>query len=1349
MNVTMRRAMAIVMTLSFILAGALPMVVPAGGSTTLINGRADLAVAPGVWENITTAETYDKVVVSAGAVLNIKKSGTLTAKDVALEGGSIIISGTLTIQGGPSGGECALHGYGPYMKINTDGKLQVIGPTAGGMIETSQGGLARVQFKADEYIDIRGQITASGYTGSDATSPWAMNGLDGYASAGGTVDIELETRMKEGSYITITGDISANGGSAGSAAGGYKQDGGGYSNGGLVGGHVGAGGDVNVTIRGYRIDMNGGEISVVGGRGGDAGNGASGLGQTGGGGGGYAGGGAVSSTSGNGVAVADKVGSGGSVNIDFFATTEAYFTGKTRITGTGGQGGNAGRGGNGGSGWGGGGGGGGGYGGGGGGTGTGNMPGESTTVIGDVARGGLVNFNFEAGDAFALSGETTLTLTGGRGGHQPATADGGGGFAGGTNGGGGGGGGYGGGGGGGGWNSAGGSTTVAGRVGHGGDVMIEFDEGSIAIGKNVEIFATGGAKGNGITGTGASGGSGAGGGQGAGKTTAIGKTKYQIPMVAPYLISPKEGSIVSSLPTFRWDPVHDTGPSPVVNVKEYILEVDDNKTFDTPEVFEEGLKGGSFKPTPMAGGKYYWRVKSKYGDAAAEIKTSVAKSFYYNKPPNLERGLPPIRINEDENKSHIMNLDEYFTDDLYPDTLEYGIVVESGVYHDIIMTLDGERNQWLNINLTDNYFGQEYFNISATDEGGLTGYSGTLSVIVLPVNDPPVITNLEDQLVTEDEETILFLSELLFDQESWNPLGAGNQPTYQVSHMEIRTDSDYIEVVKDPDAYPPTIDLMMLYTEGVGSERVNITVSDGFAQTTIPFIVNVSSVNDPPVLSEIPDIIVLEDTPKSINLNQYVFDEEDPTMDLTWKLRAQDRRLVDLELDEEANVLRIVPKPERTGQTLVYFTVADTQGSFASTEAMVKIQSVNDPPRFIVDHINIPKGIEYRVELLDIIVDVDSDAEDLEVITIEPVNGTDAVTLIGLGTAVFNYPDNDLTNDTLVVTLSDSINVSEQNITINLGYAPYFKKKVPTLIFKEDETPRFNLERYIEDADHNKSDLEWDVEGFDPSFIDPDVDGKLEIKAYKPGKANMTIIVTDPDGFQAVQVVKVQIEEVTFMTFLDRNPGILWGLILVIVLIILVPLLMFTSRRFGVPFSGMKEEKEEAETDVQEPPVTPDGSPPPPDGWVDGEGWSEEEDGPPPDGEGPPKDPTEGGPPSADAGPGPAPPPVKMGPPCVRCKEPVPEGANTCPACGTATDPNMRKRLRELRRSERHGDLTEEEEEELSRLEAQVEEGTSGAPPPAAPDSEAKSGDGPKCPSCGEEIEPDFIRCPACNHTLE
>jgi hypothetical protein len=1336
------RAMAMLIVIAFLATAFIPAAMagtidggPIQTASRAASRVANLDVDAQTWHNVTGVENYLNITVHDGAVLQVLRSGTLTAQSIKLDGASLWVTGTVNIQGNPSGIASAIYGHGEYLKVDSGAKVKIVGPAGSTMIDISQGGRAKLDFVADSYIEVRGEITAIGNNGAPATGqsgpgPWKAGGVGGWVSAGGCADISLRTRQRNNTHILLQGaSITGTGGQAGAAADAVGSQSGGYSQGGVVDGHVGAGGYVNITVSGYNVQILDSNIVGTGGSGGSAGAGGDGSTATGGGGGGYAGGSGAA-----GVMAMDYVGSGGAVNMNFFATAQGMIGGKSHLTGTGGQGGLGGRGGNGAYGdyySGGAGGGGGGYGGGQGAAGVGANPGEAAAVVGYVGTGGAVTFSFSAGDNIAIAGSTVLTLGGGRGGNtQAGGSAGGGGY-----GGGGGGGGYGGGGGGGGGyygnGGPGGAATVGGRVGDGGDAIINFDEQVISIGKTVDIVASGGTKGDGTTQAGGSVSGGGAGGKGSGRSTSNGYLRYTIPMTAPYVKTPADGVILSTMPTFSWELAHDTGPSAVTKVQGYKLEISRNSTmagYDGPDLLPNTVS--SYKPASMDGGQYWWRIKTAYGDKDSDMISTSVRTFYFNKPPWLKKNLPAIKVNEDQNKTNVLNLDDFFTDDLYSNNMVYGIVPDYNVYHFVNLSLSGDRNQNVNINISQDFYGKEYFNISAKDQGGLVGYSGTVTVIVLGINDAPRVTAIGNQTVTEDTENIIYLTDLIYDPESWHPMDPvlGN-PVYSLTQLDLKTDSKYIAIVKDPNTTPPTINMVMDFQLS-GVFAVNLTVADGFASTVVRFYVNVTPVNDPPTILPIPLVIMTEDIPKTVDLKQYSFDEETPLAKLNWKVRVKDKKILDAQL-EEGNLLRLLSKPLMSGDTTVYLTVTDQQGALANAEMKVKVNPVNYPPRFVPDFLNIPKGVAYTLDLKTVMVDVDSDISTMQIMNISFDNASNAVTVQGLAVAVFNYPDNQRTNDSLLVDVDNLGASATYNITIKLGYAPAFKKKLPSVSFVSDDQYTLDMKNYITDKDDNVTSLTYEVKGYDDALFEPTVSpttGKIILSAHKGGKGNMTVIVTDKMGFKVSQNVKVTIEAASPITTIKKSPAAMAGIVLIIVVVVVVAVLVVASRR-----------KKRAVAPVQQPaPVLgPNGQPPPPMGFVEGQGWVQQPVAPPPVPGAPttapyPESPVPGStlqsqPP---AGPEAVPPPKPAGPTLVPPPVPVK------PAGPVAMDP-QKKRLRELKRKERHGELTEKEEEDLSKLEAQQEGGAPGAAAPA------------KCPKCGDEISSDFIKCPSCGEVLK
>jgi hypothetical protein len=1358
-----KRKIALFLMLMFLIAPMASLAIGDLEEVSTTYSRSDKDYGPGI-HNISTSQTYEIVKILEGATVIVKAGITLSAKKIQFEGGSMKILGNILIENIPNHEAAYFGGNGKFLEMHKGSTLTLRGPISADSREESQGGCAEVDFTAEDYILIKGgSIEAYGASGTGPSmGPWAINGLSGHESGGGTVNITLKTKGWSAlNYITIEdkANLVAQGGSAGHAPDAQGTTSGGFSDGGIVSNHVGAGGDAKIVVESRNVQIKSSTLTAKGGNGGNAGDGAQGAGSTGGAGGGYGGGSPVSGSSGNGVAVIDRVGSGGWASIYVNASGSAEVK-NSDIKGYGGNGGTAGNGGNGGMNWNDGGGGGGGYGGGGGATGSGNdVVGEGTMVMDYVGAGGFVNFGFNAMESIALTGTTSLQMKGGNGGSGGTGGIG-------TNGGGGGGGGYGGGGGGWGWGSVpGGSTLVAGRVGDGGDVKIIWTEDTLSVGETVSFSTLGGTKGNAPTSKGGTSSYGDG-GAGAGKSTVDGYVRYEIPQTVPLPLSPAEGEIVDQAPTFRWSLVHKTGPAPEYSATNYLLQVDDNATFDSPEIDEElGSKTNQFEGIDLPGGIFYWRVKAVYNAPTQEAGWSAVRQFYYNTDPNMTKDIPVQILQEDQNKTHALNLKEFFTDDLYPDDLVFEMAPDENpnVQHFIYVTLEGDQNEWVNINVTPNFYGQEEFRFIARDLGGREKQSNKMFVTVLPVNDPPKIGYLEDILVTEDEVFTLPFGDtsILTDQESWHDtLPTGDPPVFQLNNIDVSTDSDYITVVKDSNAYPPTIDLVLLYTDEVGSEYVNVTVFDGKDSTTRGFMVNVSPENDWPVINEIPDIRIPEDVPKTIDLKAYTIDEEDGATGLKWFITIRDSTKLTAKI-EEGGLLRVIPKPEVSGGTVIYLTAEDSQGERAKGQINVSIMPVNDPPRLTISELCVPKGIEFTIDMMEIMEDVDSNIQDLLIVNASLANGTVPVQIQDTS-LIFNYPvDTPLNNDTLVLDSSDGDNSTSENLTIVLGFAPVLKN-IKKISFTSDQEFTLDLHKLLSDEDTELSDLEVEVEGYDPSLFSTAFDpnsGEMRFKSYGSGKDTFKIIVTDELGFTAEQEVKIEISEPTFSSYLNNHPEALAGIVAMII-IILVVVLIGLSRAKGIPFKSLKKKKdvedgeEEAEKEVKT-----EGPPPPPSGWQEGVGWTgqpgeEPQEGAPPAEGTPPTEGTVSKPPETGA-PGPklVPPPKAATPVeekpaeperlCPKCREPVEADFKVCPNCDTPLDRDARRELRRKRRERRMKRVVEDDEEDLDEEEEHLDDEEGEVKDEEGDDT------GHKCPHCGDPIEPDFIKCPSCNESLE
>jgi len=146
----------------------------------------------------------------------------------------------------------------------------------------------------------------------------------------------------------------------------------------------------------------------------------------------------------------------------------------------------------------------------------------------------------------------------------------------------------------------------------------------------------------------------------------------------------------------------------------------------------------------------------------------------------------------------------------------------------------------------DNYNGTTSFTYLVTD-GELTSSSSTVTIVVNAVNDAPVLSAIEDQSIDEDTSLVLTLSANDVD---------GDALTYSASvdgNGDVSVVDNQLTITPDED-----------YN---GSIEVDVSVSDGQYIDTDSFVLTVNPVNDAPVLSDIQDQSIDEDTILSLTLS--------------------------------------------------------------------------------------------------------------------------------------------------------------------------------------------------------------------------------------------------------------------------------------------------------------------------------------------------------------------------------------------------------------------------------------------------------------------------------------------------
>jgi hypothetical protein len=204
------------------------------------------------------------------------------------------------------------------------------------------------------------------------------------------------------------------------------------------------------------------------------------------------------------------------------------------------------------------------------------------------------------------------------------------------------------------------------------------------------------------------------------------------------------------------------------------------------------------------------------GGLFADISFTVEVSDNY--PPVFTRSPPDIiSFMEDASlgKPHSLDLSILFSDPDSGDVISFSFTGNKNV--SVVIEADG----WLNFSAALNWFGTEYITFNATDPHG-AWLSFKVRVDVLPVNDPPVLSQIPDIDHYGGRQWSMDISEYILDVDDPDLLK--------------------IEVIVDQPTYVRAVGTTLYFDfpEDIDSVMVIIYVSDGEANSNmITFNVNI------------------------------------------------------------------------------------------------------------------------------------------------------------------------------------------------------------------------------------------------------------------------------------------------------------------------------------------------------------------------------------------------------------------------------------------------------------------------------------------------------------------------------
>ena len=434
--------------------------------------------------------------------------------------------------------------------------------------------------------------------------------------------------------------------------------------------------------------------------------------------------------------------------------------------------------------------------------------------------------------------------------------------------------------------------------------------------------------------------------------------------------------------------------------------------------------------------------------------------------------------------------------------------------------------------------GSEDLTFTATDSKGASA-SETVNFTVESVNNPPVVSQIPSQVITEGKQFAkIRLDDFVNDpdhkkdQISWDteviPAG-GPQADGDLS---VTIDGNRVATVVVPDAH------------WYGAATIKFIANDpdyGSDNKTAAF--TVTPVNDPPTFTKkIPDQVIDEKNQfDMISLADYVTDPDDDVMKLKWSVTGN--KDLKIEIDNYGSAIVTIPNEYWNGQERVTFTVTDAAGASAKQDVLFKVNSINDAPEFVQ---NIPdqtidekqefapiqlgqyvKDPDHRIEMLKWAV---SGAKDLKV----SVSG---------GVATIRIP-NKLWNgsESIKFKATDPEGASadcEAMFTVNsVNDLPKFIRPIPNQnINEKQQFTKIKLDDFVKDEDHKNSELSWDVEvkhqGPMPEMgtLNVTIDDQRVATVEIPdpswnGNTVATFTVTDPEGGSAKQDVALNVRSV-------------------------------------------------------------------------------------------------------------------------------------------------------------------------------------------------------------------------------
>ena len=295
------------------------------------------------------------------------------------------------------------------------------------------------------------------------------------------------------------------------------------------------------------------------------------------------------------------------------------------------------------------------------------------------------------------------------------------------------------------------------------------------------------------------------------------------------------------------------------------------------------------------------------------INVHVSDGEYSDSDQFILEVLPvndPPQINDIANQTSLE--DESFTleinaDDVDGDNLTYW----SSASNDAEISMSGSS---LLVTPEDDWFGQITITVNVTD--GEYSDSEDFILDILPVNDPPIVSEIGDQSILEDNA--FMYSVIASDAD-------GDSLIYsvdEISNASVNFNDNNLFILPDSDFF--------------GTININITISDQEYSDSEDFILDILPVNDPPILEPISDQEISENEFSEIEFLVSDVDNDDLSYDYYISSGYGYAEISN-------NIITITPNQNWFGEITVDFIVSDGE-YYVQDQFTVTVIEIDDPP---------------------------------------------------------------------------------------------------------------------------------------------------------------------------------------------------------------------------------------------------------------------------------------------------------------------------------------------------------------------------------------------------------------------